>query len=432
MLATQSVDGVQHLYGDLYRVKSSLIQYSEKGEEGLTFFNPRHVLTNAKPKGFSKEEMGELREAIRSAGLKNPLILRWCEVDGNRFLQLVDGERRKRCIDKLIKEDVDCYDAAEERNKPASELYDYVDCRINELDDQFAFKIAFTENGTAVDIGDGATIALVDQFRKAGWIDDQILYVTGKSISWLRDTDSLFSLDEVTFKALVSSEINRSAALKLLEIESIEERVKILENAKDFAAARISVIKEKLENEVASAENKIDFAEAVAIEAIHRGDEDKKQEAEEKIEKASKRRERKKKEIEELDESGPKITSKDVHNAKKAKDKNQDDSDDGKRLTPAKVSKHWYEPIAKAIKQEGLDEDGNDLEIDLDDAKLVIRLLEAIENGERDAIAILQDHKLSKDELVDEFSDADDEDVEGYDLEVNEEGELQEVVPEEE
>lgn len=415
MSLTATQDGIKHLHGNLYRVKTSLINLCDsKVEDGsLTFFNPRHVL--AKPKGFSKEEMNELREAIRTEGLENPLLLRWVEIDGNRVLQLASGERRKRCIDKLIKENADCYDPASESWKSASELYDFVDCRINEMDDQTAFKHAFSENERAVGIGEGATVALINEFRKAGWTDEQILETTGKSITWLKDTDILLSLDEFTFKCLVADEINRSAALQLAQIEDIESRVKVLESAKSFASGRISSMKQKLEKEVIAAENKAEFAEAVAVEAEIKGDEEQKTEAEEKSKKHRKRAENKKKEVEELDDAAPKITSKDIHNAKKAKENvdtgESEPSDEGKALTNAKVSKFWYEPLAKIIKANGHDDDGENLEIDLDDARLVIALLDAREAGERDIVSILQDHKLSKGEFIDDDFE-DDEEIE--------------------
>ena len=71
-----------HLHGNLYRVRLDKIHFAESGDDAdiLTFKNPRHILGNSS-KGFSKEEMSELREAIRTEGLKDPLLLRWVDDD---------------------------------------------------------------------------------------------------------------------------------------------------------------------------------------------------------------------------------------------------------------------------------------------------------------------------------------------------------------
>lgn len=437
MTTTEKIDGVQHLNGNLFRVRNTLINFTEQGESdnGLTFSNPRLINGNPKPKGFSKEEMNELREAIRTEGLANPLLLRWSEVDNKRKLQVVGGERRKRCIDKLIASDADCYDPVTESWIKASKMYEYIDVRINEMDDQTAFKNAFSENDTSVGIGDGATIGLVAEFRKAGWTDDEILKTTGKSISWLRDTDVLLSLDEKTLNALIAEEINRSSALELSKIEDINQRLEVLKNAGKFACERVSALKEKLEHEVESAETKAQKAKAAAVDASLRNhDEETAEKEKEKQERAETRAAKKKHEIEELDETMPVITGKDIHKAKnktaaKSEPITDEELEDGKSLTNAKIAKHWYEPLAKVIKDwEGLEgeAEGANLEIDLCDAKLVLLLIDARLQGTKDIVSLLQAHKLTKEEDVDdeemitaesledddeEFEDDDDQDL---------------------
>lgn len=438
MTTTEKIDGIQHLNGNLYRVRNTLINFTEQGEpnNGLTFSNPRLINGNPKPKGFSKEEMNELREAIRTEGLANPLLLRWSEVDNKRKLQVVGGERRKRCIDKLITSDADCFDPATESWMKASKVYEYIDVRINEMDDQTAFKNAFSENDTSVGIGDGATIGLIAEFRKAGWTDDEILKTTGKSISWLRDTDILLSLDEKTFAALTSEEINRSSALELAKIEDVQTRTEHLHLAEQFAVSRIKALKEKLTHEVESAETKAELAKAAAVEAVIRNnDEDAAEKEKAKQEKALARAAKKKQEIENLDENMPVITGKDLHKAKNkiaSKDETISDEEleDGKALTNAKIAKYWYEPLAKIIKDwEGLEgeAEGANLEIDLCDAKLVLLLIDARLQGIKDITSLLQAHKLTKEEDVDDeemitaesLGDEDEDEDEDFDEEAD-------------
>lgn len=397
------IAGIEHLKGNLYRVQLGLIKFSEQTEaDVLTFSNPRLLTANPKPKGLGKDEMNELREAIRTEGLENPLLLRWIDVDGERTLQLVGGERRKRCLDKLVGSDVECYDPATESWKKASEMYEYVDCRINEMDDQSAFKHAFSENECSVGIGDGATIGLIGEFRKADWTDDQILQTTGKSISWLRDTDILLGLDEKTLTALTSEEINRASALQLAQVEDIQERIELLETAKKFAVKRLDALKSKLTHEVEVAENKVEIAKAQVVEAEMKHQGAKKQAAEAKIEKVQKRIDDKKHEIEELEEVVPIINSKDIHRAKNkaaaaSSDLTEEQLEDGKSLTNAKLAKHWVEPLSELIKEwDGIEDQATDLQIDLCDAKLVLLLIDAKNEGNKDILGLLEAHKLTK------------------------------------
>lgn len=393
-------NGVEHLYGNLYRVEISLIQFAQQSEDGgLAFFNPRFVLANSKPKGLTKDEMNELREAIRTEGLENPLLLRRVEIDGEQVLQLVGGERRKRCLDKLIADEEECFDPASETWKSASEMYGFVECRINEMDDQSAYKYAFSENERAIGIGDGATVALINEFRKASWTDEQILQTTGKSSSWLRETDILLNLDESTFKSLSTNEITRAAALKLAKIEDIEARINVLESARSFAFDRIASIKEKLEAEVEATEDRIERNEAEAFVGEIQGDLNKKASAEKKLRKNKERVEAKKEEIEDL---APKINTDDIF---KAADTESVTVEEDNTLTNVKLAKFWLEPLALIVEREGLDEDGNDLGIDLADVKLVLSVFEARKNGEKDILGLLQDHKVNKSELNDDDYD---------------------------
>ena len=405
-MSVVALNGVEHIRGNLYRVQISLIQFAQQSDEGgLAFFNPRFVLADSKPKGFSKEEMNELREAIRTEGLENPLLLRLVEIDGEQVLQLVGGERRKRCLDKLISDEEECYDPASESWKSASDMYGFVECRINEMDDQSAYKYAFSENERAIGIGEGATVALINEFRKASWTDEQIFQTTGKSSAWLRETDILLNLDESTFKSLSTNEINRTAALKLAKIENIESRIHVLEAAKSFAVDRISVIREKLEAEVEAAEDKIERNEAEAFVAEVQGDSDKKASAEKKLRKNKSRVEAKKEEIEDL---APKINSDDIRNAQN-EDKDEEELE-GKVLSNIKIFKFWHKPLKAIVDREGLDEEGNDLEIDLADAVLVLSVLEARNSGDKDILNLLKVHKLTKSDLSnDEFEDLEDD-----------------------
>ena len=119
-------DEVQHLYGNLFRVKRDRIKLAKSGlsvEDGeLVYGNPRwFVNSDGKPeaKGIEKAKMDELRNSIQEEGLENPIRLR---VSKNH-LEVVNGERRVRCLELLCKNDSLCIDPASGDHKPASEAF---------------------------------------------------------------------------------------------------------------------------------------------------------------------------------------------------------------------------------------------------------------------------------------------------------------------
>lgn len=369
-----------HLQGNLHRVKTSLLSYADKSND-FSFFNPRHILDSSKPAGFSRQEMAELRESIRTQGLENPIIARWIEKEGQKVLQLVCGERRKRCIDKLIFENVDCYDPFTGTWVPAKQLYEYIDCRINNIDNKTAYAYAFSENETSVGIGDAATVSLVKYFRDNGLSDTEILQITSKSNSWLRETDLILTLDSNTFQSLINNEINRVSALKLVEIKDLDVRNTVLENSKSFAIKRLEEVKVKLKNDLENAESKLEVAKSLVTESEILGNPN--QDIINTVNKLETKVIEKKSEIQEAEETIPKVTSKDIHNAKK-----ELNNSESKSLTWSKIKKYWHGPINEIIKN------NNEvpLEVNINDVYLIRDVLKAIEIGERDIISILQNH----------------------------------------
>jgi hypothetical protein len=341
--------------------------------------------------------MEELHESIRTEGLHNPLQLRWVEIDGVRKLQLVAGERRTRTIKKLVKENVECFNQATGKMTKASELYSEVDAYVSEMDDATAFKNAFSSNDRAIGIGEGSTIALIREFRESGRTDKEILDITGKSTTWLKETDVLIGLDDKTFDALAGDKINRSAALELADVNDVKERMALLDVASNFASIRLAKIKQKLEAEVDAAESKADMAKAKAVVAKHKGDEEAQEEAEAKAVTLKDKAKSKRIQQEEVEEGGPRVTSKDLQKAKNAKQK--ESGGDGERvaLTRAKIAKCWHAPCAALIKADGKDENDQPVEVDLEDVRLAKLLCEQIDKGETDIIRILKKHLKAKD-----------------------------------
>lgn len=334
MSNSKKADKIQHLHGNLYRVHSSLIAYAEpvELENMVAFSNPRRTMVNGvlTGKGLTKIEMDELREAIRTEGLHHPLMLRCVEM--GKPMVLLNGERRKRCIDKLKSDKQVCLDPASGTEVPAQDLYEYVECRIlKDIDDKTAFKHAFSSNERAVDIGEGATVALIRSWRKHKWSDDDILGVTGKSITWLRDSDLLVHLDKKTFSALAANEINRTVAIKLAKIKDTKDRQVALVRSREFAAKRLQSLQEKINIDLVEAEEAAEVAESQMALAEYRGNSVEHGRAKNRHRRAKRKIDTTQIKKEQLDGRNIQATVKDLDNA-------QDEIPKG--LTPAKIRKH--------------------------------------------------------------------------------------------
>lgn len=389
---------VKHLSDNLYKVHISKVKFADK-KDAFGFCNPRLMsVGDIPPKGLSKEEMFELSESIRTEGLHHPLQLRHVSNNGESILQLVNGERRTRALRKLIKDKAICYDPVTKSEKTADVLYEFVCAYVEEMDDETAFKQAFSANDRAIGIGEVATVALVGALRQANFDDKKIMNITGKSITWLKDTDALLKLDEATYGALAAEQINRSAALDLAKIDNAAERMQVLEMARNFAVSRLENVKKKLEKEVKATLSKADMAKATAAEAKFQGDLDTVAEAVAKAEQLESKAEAKKAEKIEVENNGVTVTGKDLQKAKQTKAKNEGDDSISASLTDAKLKKFWYEPCLDLIKANFMDENGEPLELDANDVYLVKLLLEQKDKGQTNIVKILKHHLKKKDQ----------------------------------
>jgi hypothetical protein len=337
---------VIHLHGILFRVKHDLIQFAI-GEDGDTFKNPRRIMVKGRltGQGLDKETMDELREAIRTEGLQHPLTLCGESNLGNKRLTLLNGERRKLCIDKLISDKAECFDPASKTWKPAAELYEFIPCNILiDIDEKEKYKVAFSSNERAIEIGEGATVTLIRSWRQAGWQDSDIQKATTKSITWLRDTESLLNLDDHTFDALVMGEINRTVALELAKIADKKERIRRLEKSREHAALRLESIQKNIQNEVAEAEEVAEISDAQIRHAELTGGDTVKAEA--RKARAERKLVRKVTQASKLSSKRVQVTIKDLDKA------NADMQGDTKALTMAKIQKHHIGDLT-VIAEEG-------------------------------------------------------------------------------
>jgi len=390
---------------NLFRVKPELITFAEGGEtfdpssKKLKFRNPRRTIIDGKVSaiGFDKNSMDELRESIRGEGLQNPILLR-ASADF-KIIVVLAGERRKRCIDKLISDDAECFDVVHSRKKKAKEVFEYIECRIySDIDEVEAFRHSFSENDRAIGIGDAANVELIKQWRACGWTDETIMSVTCKSITWVRETEKMAELDNETYAAFAQGKINRTLAIALSRVESEVERNAYLSALVDMSEQRFNKKHQEVLKELEDAEEKLEIAEAdVAITKMD-GDTKKLEYANDKAKKAKQKVAKKINIVEEIEKEKAQATAKDLKDVQEKLETSSDEMESVKQLTPVKLKKYWSEACREFI-DNGTDEDGNDIEnVSKDDAKLVVSLCEAFEKGERDIFKLLKRHMRLKKE----------------------------------
>jgi hypothetical protein len=415
-------EDVRHLHGNLFRVRRSRIRMARAGvavEEGrLVYGNPRWFLNKSgspEARGLEAAKMEELKSSIRVSGLDNPIRLR--PIEGKKpYLEVVNGERRFRCIDSLCESDDDCYDAAVGDNAPASEVYEWVDCRIEVLDDRDALGVALKTNETSEVIGELASIQVVKTLREAGFDDQDILVATGKSVSWLRETDRIIGLDDVCLRHFENDQITRKAALQLALIEDAEERIGVLEQVVNIAQRRHASKMQKLDRDVEAAETEEYVADSAAKVAEEFGDEEQAEELQQRSSKAGKRAGKAREERAKASSKGAKADARDVKKVAAPKKKSSE-PDAGGGLESA-----YVEMIESIIDHEGFDADGNAYGIDLNILAAVLGVVRAIADGDEGILDVLKSHcplvdeegqvdyeEDSSDEFTEDSSDDDDD-----------------------
>jgi hypothetical protein len=361
-------------------VRRKTIKLAEQGLEvkdgSIQFGNPRWVRDqNGKlmARGLDSNAMEELRLSIQRDGLDTPLRLR---ITDENNLECVNGERRLRSLQRLATDGEDCYDPHLDEWTPAGELYEWVYCRITRLNDQDAVKLAMTQE-TGATIGDYASINVVRILREIGMSDDEIMKITAKSVTWLRETDQLLSLDGECLEALLTDQINRKIAIRLSKISELDVRLDRLSKIQQHALERICEQQEVLNRQIEEAEAAVEIGSGeIHLAKLDGDDEESIEEATERVAEAEERLNRHKVQSEKL-EDGATGTTKDW-------DATRND-DEPKPLTASKVEKFWLTPVLRIINNEGKGEDGEDLGIDLHDAKLFQRICEALLQGKHES-----------------------------------------------
>ena len=357
---------LKHLGRDLYEVPLSQIQFAD--DPSQPFYNPRYSLSG-QIDGLDEIHMGELYEGIRTEGLQNPPTVRWTKESG---YQLIRGERRVRCLLKLVADSKNtlCLNQETKQWDRPAKIYDHIPCHVIECEDIEAQKIAFSDNDQAIGFSDACTAAFVRNLKVQGRSDDEIMRITGKRQSWLRDTHTINGLDKECRIAFETRAINRTIALDLSKIEKIPERLEKLKEIKAHAILRQKTKINLAEEQSSIAEANVELAMANLATA----DDDEVEEAQSNLEEAKSNLMKKSAEHEKLRKQKPKGTSKDLIATGVPKF----------GLTISKLEKTWQIPLQEMLAAK--DEDLSEIQV-----RLALHLVEAILNGRTDVKEVLLD-----------------------------------------
>jgi ParB-like chromosome segregation protein Spo0J len=349
---------------DLYEVPLGLICFAD--DPTKPFYNPRYSVSGAID-GLDALHMEELYEGIRSEGLQNFPTVR---VLADGTLQLIRGERRVRNLLRLVNESksVMCWDLQAGKWGRPAQVYKHVICHVLvDCDDNRAHQIAFSDNDQAVGFSEACTAAFVRILNERGRTDEEIMLITGKQISWLRDTYTINELDPKCRLAFESGEVNRTIALELTAIENEAERHACLAEIKAHAILRH-------QEKIITAQAQSSYADAkleLALTNLATNDG-----TPEDVEAARLHHLKKTQELEKLQAQKPKGTTKDLQ-AIGATSKHS--------LSASKLEKAWLVVINKMLDSQDFSEYSEET------LQLSKHLVEAMLNGRADIREVLSD-----------------------------------------
>jgi hypothetical protein len=194
---------------------------------------------------FDDEEMQRLEKDIQQRGLHDPIIL--VEKDGIHIC--LSGERRVRIA---LKSKI-----------PKIPAYVYKNLTKEEM-----WATSFRSNDTVSPVGENATAALVKYWReKEGFTSEKILEITGRSVQWLGQMDTLGTLDPKCFEAFRKGFLTLRTAIKLANVDDDGLRIRLCDMAIEDSEKDFATDARKLDDAVEKAEDGVEVADSIGAAA---------------------------------------------------------------------------------------------------------------------------------------------------------------------
>lgn len=336
---------------------NSIKPAKEFDEFEFGFFNPRILDSkNRENYGFSKEEIENLKNSIKSKGLMENFHVN--SIDDEYVL--IDGHRRHEAISQLIAEDALCYDRHTNKYVHAKEIYSEIVVVLHRgLNPAQCFSRAFESDSNKISFGENATIRFIDYCVNFNMSENKIIEMCGRSISWFRYATKLLQKvneDSEIKNALLDGRINATAANSLMDIADVEERQRVFETALQKAEQDYAEKVKKQDLAISNTKRKLKKAEKKKEEAETVGDVEDATDADALIEKHTATLEDRKRERNEIT---PRINSKNVEEAiddidsseieNKSEEETLPTKSKSPKLTMKSIRDSWTKDIDAAI-----------------------------------------------------------------------------------
>lgn len=409
LLTEKFGDSIRQIKGNLFEIKEDLIEFPEPfdpNSEVLKAGNPRWITTSdgkQVAKGLTgtkkdTEKAESLMISIRDHGMDHPIKARVIQNGEEIHIICINGERRLRARQKLRNNKAKCFNPETGKKEAAEKILEYIECRLGEWDEEGAIEQSVVGNDTGEPIGHAATANVVRCLKKyyegeakgnerfksakeqAEWVSKQIrLRMGNKSETWIRDEYELLKLDQKTFEALQNDVIDRTVAIGLASISDVEERLRRLDYVCEALEKYISEKKDKIQKDLDRLKDK-------AKTTVEKIDDSKLEgtdpsEEEEELESTNEKIEDKQDALDDLEANPPAANARQLDDATRRANASGGDGPSLKPLSYAKVNRSWKKRCDDLIKSEGLDEEGNIVDVDLEDVRLVSLLIDAMGKG---------------------------------------------------
>jgi hypothetical protein len=226
-------------------------------------------------------------------------------------------------------------------------------------------------------------------------------------------------LDDVCLEHFRNDQITRKAAIQLALMENAKERIGMLEKIVEVARGRKEARLKSLDQAVQKADKEGDLADVAAYVADRHGD---KEESDRLASKGKAARKKAESVRNEREKAAAKPAKADARDMKKAKGPQP--------LAHSKIQSEYIEAIESIIENEGFDEDGDSMGLDIGLISAVLGVLKAIMDGEDDLLSVLSCHCSLEIQDEDSEEDEDEENDSEEDEDEDNDSEEDEVVGE--
>lgn len=217
------------------------------------------ILKNVR-KIFDPIQMDKLLNDIAENGLTQAPSVRRKKQDITKF-EIICGERRCRCISKLLEANKECWHKTKQCRLPAREVYSefYVDVRMDLDDDVDAAIVAIGENEIRVNLSEIELIErvqlyedMLDGHGNKIFSRKKIAEIMRKPESWVSQSLSLMALPDIALKAISDGLFDRSAGIQLLKLHKSHphKMADVIEHAKKQVQNGLNEQIQEIQNEI--------------------------------------------------------------------------------------------------------------------------------------------------------------------------------------